>query len=136
MRRNVAIGAGMAVGVLGALILGEYRFGGLSAFASALILGLFVSETVVTVGRAGGPVQASASAAIVAAGLVWAASISTGERLDTVPVEGWTAVVVGAGLAALRAWWPSREGDSRPRTPRTGSEATPPEADQVQPGPG
>lgn len=124
MRRNVAIVAGFAVAALGAVILGEYRFGGFTAFASALILGLFVSEAVVSLGRSGGVGPAVAAATASAGGLVWAGWISWGHRLDLMPSEGWMAIVAGAAVAALRAWWPGRADGTRPVPPRTDSEVT------------
>lgn len=124
MRRNLAILAGFAVAAFGAVILGEYRFGGFTAFASALILGLFASEAVVSVARTGGRVEASASALAAAGGLVWAAWISWGHRLDLMPVQGWAAVVFGAAVGGLRAWWPARAARSRLAPPRTDAGAT------------
>lgn len=119
MRFTVSVAVAGVVAALGAVVLGEYEFGGASVLLSAVIMGLFVSEVVVSVSRAPGVAAALASSAVAAAGLVWAAWISTAHDLDAVPGEGWVAVVAGALVAALRAWWPARASGSRPEPAQT-----------------
>ncbi len=103
MRPTLALVAGAAVAVLGAAVLGEYAFDGVAVLGSGVLLGLFVSEAVVSVRRGGSRVASAACAGLTAAGLVWAAWISTGHRLGQLRWEGWAAVGVGAGVAAFRA---------------------------------
>lgn len=119
MRFTASVAAAGVVAAIGAVVLGEYEFGGASVVLSGLILGLFVSEVVVSVGSAPGRRAAMAAAAVTIAGLVGAAWISTARDLALVPAEGWAAVAVGAVTAALRAWWPARAGGSRPEPSQT-----------------
>ena len=103
MRPILSLLSGAAVAVLGAAVLGEYAFDGLAVVASGLVLGLLVAEAVVTVARGGSRLGAPASAALAAASLLGAGWISTAHRLGTVGWEGWTAIGLGAAVAAFRA---------------------------------
>lgn len=114
MRLILSLLAGAAVAVLGAAILGEYAFDGLAVMGAGVVLGLFVAEATVTVARGGSRLGAAVSAAVTAAGLVWAGWIATGNRLGTVGWEGWAAVALGAAVAAFRARPPARARHSRP----------------------
>lgn len=106
MRPTLALVAGAAVAIVGAAVLGEYAFDGLAVLGSGVLLGLFVSEAVITVRRGGSRVAATACAALTAGSLVWAAWISTGHRLGEVGWKGWAAVGLGAGTGAFRARLP------------------------------
>lgn len=113
MRRILGVCAGVAAGTLGALILGEYPFSGIVVLGAAIIFGLAVAEVVVGVGRWRGPGAAGTAAALVAAGLVWAAWISEGRDLSRLPIWGWVAVALGMATAAIRGWRPGAAGGSR-----------------------
>jgi hypothetical protein len=92
--------AAVAVGTLGALILGEYPFTGVTVLAAAVIFGLFISEAAVAVARSEGDVRLAVAVGVVAAAATtWAAWISTGRDLSFLGAAGWTAV----GLAAVTA---------------------------------
>jgi hypothetical protein len=116
LRRTLAVVAGALVAGAAALLLGEYPFSGLVVLGSGVLVGLLVSEAVVTVGEWRGPGPAATGAVLAAAGLVWAGWIAEGHDLGRVAAEGWAAVGLGAGAAALRAWWP-RAGVDSPTSP-------------------
>lgn len=113
-RAALAVVAGLAVAGLGAVILGEYPFSGLTVLGAGVLFGFVVAEAVVAVGRARGRGPAVSSAAIASAGLVWAAWIAENHDLGGVDLEGWVAVGLGAAAAALRARSPRARADSRP----------------------
>jgi hypothetical protein len=112
MRHTLAVLAGALVAAAAALLLGEYPFEGPIVLGSGVLLGLLVAETVVSVGDWRGGAPAAVSAALGAAGLVWAGWIAEGHNLGRVAIEGWLAVVLGAAGAAVRAWWPGARADS------------------------
>lgn len=114
MRLILSLAAGAAVAVVGAAVLGEYTFAGPAVVGSGIVLGLFVAEAVVTVARTGRAVLALGSGTLTAAGMAWAGWISSGHRLSTVGWEGWTAIAVGAGVAAFRARPPAAARRNRP----------------------
>lgn len=113
LRPILSVAAGAAVAAVGAAVLGEYAFDGLAVIGSAVVLGLFVAEAVVAVGRGGSRPGAVVAAAATALGLVGAAWISTGHRLAVVGATGWAAVAAGALVAAVRARPPAAPGGSR-----------------------
>lgn len=120
MRSVLGVVAGVAVAGVGALVLGEYAFRGLAVVGSGALLGLFVAEAALAVAVASGagrlPAGALAAvlAGVTAAGLTWAAWISTGHRLGAVGASGWLAVTLGAVAAALRTRWWRTPDRSRP----------------------
>jgi hypothetical protein len=87
---------------LGGVVLGEYQFEGLMPYGAGLLFGLVVGELVVTVGHSRTLPLAVVSAALVAAGLGWAAWISSGEGLRPFPTLGWVAMGIGALATAGR----------------------------------
>lgn len=104
MRRGLAILTGASVALLGAEILGEYDFKGLTAIVSGVIFGLVVAEVVVSVSKESGAAAAALAAALTAAGLLWVIWKTTGQghdRATPVPVEAWIAVLLGAAVAAV-----------------------------------
>ncbi|MFN2608318.1 MAG: hypothetical protein ABR511_10605 [Acidimicrobiales bacterium] len=116
MRRTLGIVAGAGVAAAGAVILGEYPLSGLLGFGSGLLLGLFVAEAIVMVGRERDAVAAAAAAVLAAAGLVWTAWISAGHELGRLPASGWAAVALGVVAAGVRAGSP-RGGRHSPSVP-------------------
>jgi hypothetical protein len=98
----VALLAGLLVTALGAAILGEYQFNGLTGVVAGLIFGLFVAEVTVSVAREGNAVFAAVCAAFTVGGLGWAVRASIGPR-GHVPALAWVAIAVGATAAAFRA---------------------------------
>lgn len=103
MRPILALVAAAAVAALGAIVLGEYSFAGPAVIGSGVLLGLFVAEVLVSVNRGGNRPAAVAAGLLTAAGLVWAAWIATGHRVDEVRWDGWLAVALGAATAAFRS---------------------------------
>jgi phosphatidylserine synthase len=110
---RVAAGLTAAAGIaaLGALILGEYSFTGLTVLGAGAALGLFTAEVArATTGRAS--TWLAAGCAVVAGGaMLWSAWIATGHNLSFLGPEGWAAVAVAAVVAGFRAWWtrPARD---------------------------
>ena len=110
------MGVGALISGAGALVLGEYPFSGPVVVGAALVLGLLVAEAVLAVDSRRGPESGILCAALTGAGLAWGAWISEGHVLGRVPIEGWAAVALGAGAAALRASW-LRAGAGTPSGP-------------------
>lgn len=119
MRRFLAgAAAAAAVAAVGALVLGEYAFDGVAVVLSGALLGLFVAEAALAVGRDRSPPLAAAAGALAGLGLVWAAWISTGHRLGSVPGAGWLAITSGALVATLRTLrWRTQDDSRRPSAP-------------------
>ena len=101
MRRALAVLAGLVVTALGAAILGEYQFDGISGLVAGLIFGLLLAEVVVSVAGEGGPVVAVGCALLTVGGLAWAVHASIGRR-GHVPALAWVAMAIGAAAAAVR----------------------------------
>ncbi len=114
LRAVLAVIAGAAVAAAGALLLGEYNFSGWPIFAGCVLLGLFVSEAVVSAGGRRGLQASAVSAGLATAGLMWGAWISSGRELSQLPSEGWIAVALGAAAAGLMALSPWRADGNRP----------------------
>lgn len=103
MRPTLALLAGALTAVLGALILGEYQFTGVTPIVSGALFGLFVAEVVVSIGRRRGGGPALGSALLSAGGLTWAAWISVRHSGHHPPAMAWVAVAIGAATAGFRA---------------------------------
>jgi hypothetical protein len=113
MRPTLALVAGAVTASVGALILGEYQFTGVTPLVSGLLFGLFVAEVVVTVGRRRSRGWAGVSAALAVGGLAWAAWISVRHTHHGLPGMAWVAMAAGAVSAGLRARRPeTRRADS------------------------
>jgi len=106
VRSVLAVLAALAVTVLGAAILGEYQFDGLTGVVAGLIYGVFVAEAAVAVARRGSAWLAIVSAVLAVGGLGWAIRASIGPRAS-VPGDftgyAWAALVLAAAGAAFRA---------------------------------
>jgi hypothetical protein len=105
VRSVLAVLAAFAVTVIGAAILGEYQFTGLTGAVAGLIYGIFVAEAAVAVARRGSTWLAIVCAVLAVGGLGWAIRAGIGPR-DSVPADipgyGWAALVLAAGGAAFR----------------------------------
>jgi hypothetical protein len=102
MRRVLALVAAAIAAAAGGLILGEYELTGLTPVVAGLLFGLIVAEVAVVVGKQRDPTTSAGCAAFSAAGMVWAAWISSGRDWDYVPGGVWVGVVLAA-VAAV--WW-------------------------------
>ncbi|HEY2812938.1 MAG TPA: hypothetical protein VGJ03_05705 [Acidimicrobiales bacterium] len=112
VRVVVALIVAGLVCIVGALILGEYQFTGLTPFAAGLLFGLVVSEFVLEIGKTRSPLIGIVTGAMVAGALGWAAWISSGEGLRPFPTLGWVAMALGALAAGGRTggWGARRSG--------------------------
>ena len=123
MRPVLAVLAALVVTALGAAILGEYQFDGLTGAAAGLIFGIFVAEAAVAVAGRGSALLALTTAVLAVGGLAWAIHASLGPRAsipDDVPGMAWLALVLAALGSAIRARSSGRrEADSRIEPGRT-----------------
>lgn len=109
------------VAALGALIVGEYELVGLTPFVAGALFGLVVAEAgLAAAGR--DRIDRSTGLGVVApvtaaAGLVWAAWISSGRDWSFVPTEAWGGVAVAALAAALWVRGPRRRAAHIPPSP-------------------
>lgn len=102
MRQLFAVAAAVVASALGALILGEYEQTGTTPFVAGALFGLVVAELVLAVAKR--PAAAATAAAAIgapAAGMVWAAYISSGEDWAYVPDVAWAGVALAPVAAAL-----------------------------------
>ena len=108
MRATLAVLAAAAVGALGALILGEYPFTGLTILASGVVFGLFIAEAAVAVNRGPALPVGIAVGVIGVIAMVWAAWITTFHHLSELPGRGWAAIVLCGLAGGVRAGLASR----------------------------
>ena len=103
---SVRVALGVVVGALlcalGALILGEYEFNGVTPIGAGLLFGLVISEVVIEIGGTRHPVLGVLTGAMVAGALAWAAYVSSGEGLRPFPTEAWLAMALGGVTAGWR----------------------------------
>ena len=120
MRFRVALGVvvGALLCALGALILGEYEFSGVTPIGAGVLFGLVISEVVIEIGGTRHPVLGVLTGAMVAGALAWAAYVSSGEGLRPFPTEAWFAMVLGG----LTAGWRTGHRRVLPAEPVTTSE--------------
>lgn len=102
LRAALGVLCGAAVGVLGALILGEYEFTGSLPFAAGPLLGLAVGEVVVGVGRRRTLAVALTAAAVGFGAITWAGWISSSDGLEPMKPLVWVAAVLAAASAGVR----------------------------------
>lgn len=103
VRRILPVLAGAAVAALGALIAGEYEFGGAVPFVAGALLGLVVSEAVALGGQWRGWVPAVLAAVLAAAAVVWGGWIDSAQGVEPYPVLAWVGAAVAAVVALVRA---------------------------------
>jgi ABC-type Mn2+/Zn2+ transport system permease subunit len=117
MRRVLALAAAAAAAAAGGLILGEYELTGFTPVVAGVLFGLVVGEVAIVAGKQRDTVTAAVCGAFAAAGMVWAAWISSGKDWDYVPGGVWAGVALAA-VAAL--WWirnPGRRAAGSRRAP-------------------
>jgi hypothetical protein len=93
---------GVAVAVLGALILGEYEFTGSLPYFAGPLFGLVVGEVVVAVGRCRTTVVAAIASMCTFGGITWAGWIDSSEGLEPVRSAVWVAAALGTVITFLR----------------------------------
>lgn len=116
-RLLLAVVAAAAVGALGALVLGEYAFTGITVMGSGVVLGLFIGEAALAVRRDKGRDLAAACAMVGWAAMTWAGWIALGHDLSFLEATGVVAILL-TGLfaggrclpapARFREWWSRR----------------------------
>ena len=115
MRRVLALAAAALAAAGGGLILGEYELTGVTPVVAGLLFGLVVAEIAVAVGKSRDAVTAAGCAAFAAAGMVYAAWISSGEDWSYVPGGVWAGVALAAAAAV---WWVRNPGRRAARSRR------------------
>lgn len=125
VRVAVALVTAAAVCAIGALILGEYQFTGLTPYITGLLFGLVVSEFVLEIAKVRHPVLGAATALLVAGALGWAAWISSGEGLRSFPALGWVAMAIGSVAAGVRTSGSLTSRPARARSADVGDVTTP-----------
>ena len=106
--------------MLGAAILGEYQFDGLTGAVAGLIYGIFVAEAAVAVAKRGSAWLAAVCAVLAVGGLAWAIRVSIGPRNSIpsdIPGYGWAALALAAAGAAVRARSSGRRAGGSPSEP-------------------
>ena len=114
VRLVLAAAAGAATAALGALILGEYAFTGLTPYLAGVFFGLVIAEIVLTVARGASRPLAAAAAVEAGLGLAWALWISIGgtaPRHEPVHPSGFVAVALGVAVAGTWVALPTRARD-------------------------
>lgn len=117
MRRVLALLAGAATAAAGAVILGEYEFTGLTPVVAGVLFGVIVAEVVTAAGRRRDVVTALACGVLAAAGMVWAAWISSGHDWSYVPGVAWVGAAVAVAAAPLWIRNPGRRAAGTRRGP-------------------
>jgi drug/metabolite transporter (DMT)-like permease len=104
VRATLAVLSGAVVATAGGFILGEYPFTGVTGAIAGALLGLFVAEAVVFVGRRRDWLTLAASVVLGVAGTALAVGISThNDRGKALPAGAWAAMVLAALVAAYRS---------------------------------
>lgn len=102
MSRILSVLAGVAIAVFGALVAGEYDYGGIVAPLTGLVLGTLVSEAVALGGQWRGRVPATIAAVVAATGVAWGGWIASGSGVAPFPWLAWPGAILAAGVAAVR----------------------------------
>ena len=93
---------GAAAAALGALILGEYEFGGTLPWVAGPLFGLVIGEVVAGVGRSRHLAVAVAAAALSFGGIAWAGWIDSTQGIEPVKRLVWVSASLAAVAALLR----------------------------------
>ena len=118
MRATLAVLAAAAVGALGALILGEYPFNGLTILAAGLVFGLFIAEAAVAINRQATRPLGATVAVIGLAAMTWAGWITTFHDLGELSGKGWASIALCGLAGGLRAGLaPRLRGETSRRAP-------------------
>ena len=115
VRLGLGFLAAVAAAAVGAVILGEYDYEGLTAVIGSALFGVAIAEVLLAIGRRLPPAGLAGLAAIVVGGLTWAAWISFNHFDRDVPLGTWASIGLGGAVAVAWAW----SARSR-REPRTG----------------
>jgi hypothetical protein len=102
MRLTLALAAAVGVGVVGALVLGEYPFRGVTVLAAGVLFGLFIAEAALAVNRAVSPSLGIGCAVVGLGAMTWSGWISSGRALSFLGPAGWTAVALTGVVAGAR----------------------------------
>jgi hypothetical protein len=103
VRLILAAAAALAVGVLGALLLGEYPFDGLTVLGAGVVFGLFIGEAAVGVAGSQRDLRLACAGAVIGlAAMTWAGWITTARDLSRLGAAGWAAIVLAGASAFLR----------------------------------
>ncbi|GAC1378050.1 MAG: hypothetical protein NVSMB4_07640 [Acidimicrobiales bacterium] len=113
LRQVAALVLAALAAALGALILGEYEQAGATPFIGGVLFGLAVGEIVLTVTHRGTTVLAVGAALVSAAGLGWAAWISSGRGIAPVPGVAYAGTALGAIVSGT---WVAAAGRRRLQT--------------------
>ena len=114
VRRLLALAAGAAVAVAGAVILGEYELTGLTPIVAGVLFGVIVAEVMTVVGRRRDNLARGASAVLAAAGMVEGAWIASGDDWHYVAGVVWVGVALAAVAAVVWIKSPGRRGAGSP----------------------
>ena len=107
LRPAVGLVVAAAAGALGALLLGEYDFSGWLPWFAGPVMGGVLAELAAEIGRRRSWVVGVVAGSFAAAGLLWAAWISTGEGLSPLPGAVWPAMGLAVLAATAWLWAPS-----------------------------
>lgn len=108
---------GALFSALGAVILGEYEFTGLTPVVAGILFGLIIAEVMTVAAKKADLQLALIAAGFSAVGIVWAAWISSGRDWDYVPGGTWLGMVLAAAAAAVWIKSPGRRGSRTPEGP-------------------
>ena len=110
VRQALAIVAGAALALVGAVVLGEYDLRGTTVVVGFPLYGMAVAELALAAGRRLAPATLVALALVVAAGLSLALWIAFGHFRNDFrpPVLSWAMVVVAAAITLAWGWSGSR----------------------------
>ena len=101
---------GALFAALGAVILGEYEFTGFTPVVAGILFGLIIAEVMTVAAKRADLPLALFAAVFSAAGIVWAAWISSGRDWGYVPGGAWLGMVLAAAAAAVWIKSPGRRG--------------------------
>ena len=104
MRLGLGFLAAVVAAAIGAVILGEYDYEGLTALIGSALYGVAVAEVFLAIARRLPIAGFVGLALVVVAGLTWAAWISFNHFRRDVPFGTWASIGLGAVVAVAWAW--------------------------------
>lgn len=93
---------GAATAALGALVLGEYEFGGTLPWVAGPLFGLVIGEVVAGVGRSRHLAVAALAAALSFGGIAWAGWIDSTQGVEPIKRLVWVSAALAAIAALIR----------------------------------
>jgi hypothetical protein len=93
---------GAAVSGLGALMLDEFVFSGMTPFVAGALLGLVVSEFVIEVGASRSPTIGALTGLSVALAMLWVVANAVHAGAHPSLAVAWTAIILGGAIAGVR----------------------------------